>query len=323
MALLRQRVLLIKKMILKKLSKFNLIYQIIFLVLFSVTLKANEVKIITKIGNEIVTNIDINNEYNYLTALNISLKQISKDQVISFAQNSIIKEKIKKNELLKFYKLNNRNQTVDSMIEGIYKKLNINSLNEFKLYLKNNNLEFENVYKKIEIESVWNEMIYQKFKDKIFIDEEELKRVILNNKEEIESLFISEIVINIKSKDEINRSYNELVKNIETHGFKESVLKFSISNSKNNSGTIGWINKNSLSKKIQEALDEIQVGEITNPILISSGLLVLKLEDKKFLENNSNPDEELQKKINFEINSQLNNFSRIYYDKIKKNFLDE
>ena len=291
--------------------------------MFSVTLKASEVKIIAKIGNEIITNIDINNEYNYLTALNVSLKQISKDQVISFAQNSIIKEKIKKNELLKFYKLNNRNQTVDSMIEGIYKKLNINSLNEFKLYLKNNNLEFENVYKKIEIESVWNEMIYQKFKDKIFIDEEELKRVILNNKEEIESLFISEIVINIKSKDEINRSYNELVKNIETHGFKESVLKFSISSSKNNSGTIGWINKNSLSKKIQEALDEIQVGEITKPILISSGLLVLKLEDKKFLENNSNPDEELQKKINFEMNSQLNNFSRIYYDKIKKNFLDE
>ena len=310
-------------MILKKLSKFNLIYQIIFLVLFSVILKANEVKIVTKIGEEIITNIDIENEYDYLTTLNVSLKQINKDQVISFAQSSLIKEKIKKNELLKFYKLNNKNQSVDLRIEDIYKKLNINSLDEFKVYLNNNNLEFDNIYKKIEIESVWNEMIYQKFKDKIFIDEEELKRVILNNKEEIESLFISEIVINIKSKDEINRSYNELVKNIETHGFKESVLKFSISSSKNNSGTIGWINKNSLSKKIQEALDEIQVGEITKPILISSGLLVLKLEDKKFLENNSNPDEELQKKINFEMNSQLNNFSRIYYDKIKKNFLDE
>ena len=291
--------------------------------MFSVTLKASEVKIIAKIGNEIITNIDINNEYNYLTALNVSLKQISKDQVISFAQNSIIKEKIKKNELLKFYKLNNRNQTVDSMIEGIYKKLNINSLNEFKLYLKNNNLEFENVYKKIEIESVWNEMIYQKFKDKIFIDEEELKRKILNNQEEIESLFISEIVINIKNKNEINKRYDEIVKNVEMYGFKETVLKFSISNSKNNSGTIGWINKNTLSKNIQEALDEIQIGEITKPILVSSGLLVLKLEDKKFLENNSNPDEELQKKINFEMNSQLNNFSRIYYDKIKKNFLDE
>ena len=310
-------------MILKKLSKFNLIYQIIFLVLFSVILKANEVKIVTKIGEEIITNIDIENEYDYLTTLNVSLKQINKDQVISFAQSSLIKEKIKKNELLKFYKLNNKNQSVDLRIEDIYKKLNINSLDEFKVYLNNNNLEFDNIYKKIEIESVWNEMIYQKFKDKIFIDEEELKRKILNNQEEIESLFISEIVINIKNKNEINKRYDEIVKNVEMYGFKETVLKFSISNSKNNSGTIGWINKNSLSKKIQRALDEIQVGEITKPILVSSGLLVLKLEDKKFLKNKNNSDEELQKQINFEVNSQLNNFSRIYYDKIKKNFLDE
>ncbi len=323
MALLRQKVLLIKKMILKKLLKFNLIYQIIFLILFSVILKANEVKIITKIGEEIITNIDIESEYDYLTSLNVSLKQVSKDQLISFAQNSLIKEKIKKNELLKFYELNKKNQAVDLMIEDIYKKLDINSLDEFKVYLMNNNLEFDNIYKKIEIESVWNEMIYQKFKDKIFIDEEELKRKILNNQEEIESLFISEIVINIRNKNEINKRYDEIVKNIEMHGFKETVLKFSISNSKNNSGTIGWINKNSLSTKIQRALDEIQIGEITEPILVSSGLLVLKLEDKKFLKNKNNSDEELQKQINFELNSQLNNFSRIYYDKIKKNFLDE
>tara|TARA_A100001011_G_scaffold353762_1_gene395523 strand:- start:25 stop:969 length:945 start_codon:yes stop_codon:yes gene_type:complete len=314
---------LIKKMILKKLLKFNLIYQIIFLILFSVILKANEVKIITKIGEEIITNIDIESEYDYLTSLNVSLKQVSKDQLISFAQNSLIKEKIKKNELLKFYELNKKNQAVDLMIEDIYKKLDINSLDEFKVYLMNNNLEFDNIYKKIEIESVWNEMIYQKFKDKIFIDEEELKRKILNNQEEIESLFISEIVINIRNKNEINKRYDEIVKNIEMHGFKETVLKFSISNSKNNSGTIGWINKNSLSTKIQRALDEIQIGEITEPILVSSGLLVLKLEDKKFLKNKNNSDEELQKQINFELNSQLNNFSRIYYDKIKKNFLDE
>lgn len=310
-------------MSLKKILKFNLIFQLIFLILFSIILKANEVKIITKIGEEIITNIDIENEYNYLTTLNKSLKQISKEQIILFAKNSLIKEKIKKNELLKFYDLNNKNQTVDLMIKNIYEKLSINSLDEFKLHLKNNNLEFDNVYKKIEIESVWNEMIYQKFKSKIFIDEEELKRKILNNQEKIESLFISEIVVSIKNKNEINKKYDDLAKNIETHGFKESVLKFSISNSKNNSGTIGWVYKKSLSKEIQEALDEIQVGEITKPILISSGLLVLKLEDKKILESNSDSDEELQKLMNFEMNSQLNNFSRIYYDKIKKNFLDE
>jgi len=310
-------------MSLKKTLKLNLIYQLIFLIIFSVILKAKEVKIVTKIGEEIITNIDVENEYNYLTTLNKSLKQVSKKQVILFAKNSLIKEKIKKNELLKFYDLNRKNETVDLMIEGIYKKSGIENLDEFKIYLKNNNLKFDSVYKKIEIESVWNEMIYQKFKDKIFIDEEELKRKILNNQKEIESLYISEIVININNKNEIDDKYNALIKYINIHGFKEAVLKFSISNSKNNSGTIGWINKNSLSKKIQESLDKIKVGEITKPILISSGLLVLKLEDKKFIENNDNSSEELQKQINFEMNSQLNNFSRIYYDKIKKNFLNE
>ena len=156
---------------LEKLLKFNLVYQLIFLILFSVVLKANEVKIIKKIGEEIITNIDVENEYNYLTTLNVSLKQISQKQVISFAQNSLIKEKIKKNELLKFYDLNKKNETVDLMIEGIYRKLGLNSLQDFKQYLKNNNLDYNDVYKKIEIESVWNEMIYQRFKDKIFIVE--------------------------------------------------------------------------------------------------------------------------------------------------------
>jgi len=308
-------------MILKKTIKYTLIYQLIFLIIFSLSLKANEVKIVSKIGEEIITNIDVENEYNYLITLNKSLKEINKDQVISFALNSLTKEKIKKKELLKYYELNNKNPTVDAMIEVIYTNLGFNTNDQFKIYLRNNNLKFDDIYKKIEIEAVWNQMIYQKFKDKIFIDEEKLKEKISNTQKKVESLLISEIVVGLKSKNEIDEKYKELIKNIKTFGFKESVLKFSISNSKNNSGTIGWINKNNLSKNIQDALNEIKVGEITKPILVSSGLLVLKLEDKKLVENNSDLNEELEKQIDFEMNNQLNNFSTIYFNKIqKKNF---
>ena len=225
-------------MILKKVIKYYLILQIFFIIIFSSLLKANEVKIISKINNEIITNIDIENEYNYLITLNKSLKEISKEQVISFAKNSLIKEKIKKEEILKFYELNKKNETVDFMIEGIYKNLGLNSENEFKTYLKSNNLKLDDVYRKIEIEAVWNQMIYQKFKDKIFIDEDQLKEKILNNPTEVESLNLSEIVINLDNKNEVNKKYDELIRNINKYGFEESVLKFSISNSKNNSGKI-------------------------------------------------------------------------------------
>ncbi len=306
--------------LLKKINN-KLIYKLIFLIIISFPIKANEVKIVSKIGNEIITNIDIENEYNYLITLNQSLKDVTKDQLILFAQNSLIKEKIKKFEISKFYELNKKNETVDMMIEKIFKSLGFNSLSQFKTYLKNNNLQFDNVYKKIEIEAVWNQMIYHKFKDQIFIDEESLKKKISNNQTEIETFLLSEIVVDLKNKNEMNKKYDELIKSINNYGFKESVLKFSVSNSKSNSGNLGWINKNSLSKKILDELDKINVGDITKPILISSGLLVLKLDDKKFIKPNTNFKKELEKQIEFKLNSQLNNFSTIYFNKIKKNFL--
>ena len=222
---------------------------------------------------------------------------------------------------MKFYELGNKNETVDKLIENIYRKLNFTSIDLFKDYLEINNLKFNDVYKKLEIEAVWNEMIYQLFKEKIYVNEEELKSKILKNKKKMESFLLSEIVINIKNKNEIDLKYNELVNHISKFGFNESVLKFSESNTKNNSGLLGWVNNNSLSKKIQNEINKIEIGQITEPILISSGMLVLKLEDKKIVELNQNLEEELEKLASFEINNQLNNFSTIHYNKIKKNFI--
>lgn len=306
---------------LKKKLKYNFFFLLTILFIFFSPVKAQDVKIVAKIENNIITNIDVDKEFNYLVTLNTSLKNIDKTQVFEFAKNSLIKENIKKIEIMKFYELGNKNETVDKLIENIYRKLNFTSIDLFKDYLEINNLKFNDVYKKLEIEAVWNEMIYQLFKEKIYVNEEELKSKILKNKKKMESFLLSEIVINIKNKNEIDLKYNELVNHISKFGFNESVLKFSESNTKNNSGLLGWVNNNSLSKKIQNEINKIDIGQITKPILISSGMLVLKLEDKKIVELNQNLEEELEKLASFEINNQLNNFSTIHYNKIKKNFL--
>ena len=306
---------------LKKKLKYNFFFLLAILFIFFSSVKAQDVKIVAKIENNIITNIDVEKEFNYLVSLNTSLKNIDKTQVFEFAKDSLIKENIKKIEIMKFYELGNKNETVDKLIESIYRKLNFTSIDLFKDYLEINNLKFNDVYKKLEIEAVWNEMIYQLFKEKIYVNEEELKLKILKNKKKMESFLLSEIVINIKNKNEIDLKYNELVNHISKFGFKESVLKFSESNTKNNSGLLGWVNNNSLSKKIQNEINKIDIGQITEPILISSGMLVLKLEDKKIVELNQNLEEELEKLASFEINNQLNNFSTIHYNKIKKNFL--
>ena len=170
------------------------LYFIFLIFFFSFDLKANEVKILAKVNNNIITNIDVKNEYNYLITLNTSLKEIDKQQVLQYAKDSLIKEKIKEIEILKIYKLNEKNKTVDLMIENIFKNLGFNSKKEFENYLKNNNLKFNEVYKKIEIEAVWNQMIYTKFKDKIFIDEDELKKKFLKIKIKLKIYFFQKLL---------------------------------------------------------------------------------------------------------------------------------
>jgi peptidyl-prolyl cis-trans isomerase SurA len=294
-------------------------YQIInfLLILNPQFLLANEVKIVAKVNNQIITNIDIENEYIYLTTLNKSLQDIEKNKVLSFAKKSLIKEYVKKIEISKFYELNSKNDTVDIMIENIYKNLNLNSLSQFENFLENLNLKLDNIYQKIEVEAVWNQMIYAKFKNKIVIDEENLKKKIILNQKKLESFLLSELVFNFDNKDEIKKKYEEIKKNINEIGFNETVLKFSESNSKNKSGSLGWVNENSLSSEIYNELENLKVGEITKPIIVSSGVLILKLEDKKFIDTNLDIDVELKKIIDYELNDQLNNFSTIYYNKIK------
>ena len=287
-------------------------------------LYASEVKIITKINNEIITNIDIEKEYQYLIALNKSMQDIEKDKIINYAKQSIIKEKIKKIELQKFYILNQKNEMIDVMIEGIYQNLDFNSTNEFKDYLKNRNLNFDEIYKKIEIETLWNQMIYEKYNNKVIINEESLKKEILKNPKEVESYYLYELVYDYKNKDEVIKKYKQIVDSINLIGFKETVLKFSISQSTTNFGLLGWINKNALSDKIQKEITKLSKGEITKPIIIPSGILLLKLEDKKIENLDINIDMALKEIIKFETNNQLNNYSLIHFNKIKsKLIIDE
>jgi len=60
-----------------------------------------ENKILVKIENQIITSLDIINEYKYLVSLNPSLKNIDKERVVKFSKKSIIQEKIKKIEIEK------------------------------------------------------------------------------------------------------------------------------------------------------------------------------------------------------------------------------
>ena len=282
---------------------------------------AIETKIIHKIQNEIITNIDIKNQFKYLVALNNTLKELDKEKILSISNESIIREKIKKIEVSKNFEQMSINEEYSNFqLKNIYKRLGLKSLNEFELYLKDYDLILSDVKKKIVIDSLWNQLIIQKYEDQITINKERIKKEISKNTSvESKEYHLSEIIFDIKNKEEIKKKYQKIVKSINEIGFENSASIYSFSDSAKIGGDIGWINENSLNSKINNQIKNLKISEISKPIILPTGILILKIKDIKGTKIKIDMEAELKKAINYERNRQLSQFSKIYYNKVKRN----
>ena len=300
-----------KKIILCFLIKFLFVTEYLF---------AYENKIILKIDNEIITSYDVEIEYNYLSALNKNIGNLDKEKIFEVSKNSLIKEKIKKIEIL-----NNINEIkleekyLSPIIENIYKRIGILDLEEFQKYLLANKVSYDDVVKKISIEALWNDLIYTKFNQKININEIELRNQLIKiNKKKIKTYDLSEIFFEVIEKNDLEKIKKVIYKNISEIGFENTAQQYSISESSKIGGKIGFIEENKLSKKIRNELKNMKIDQISKPITMPSGFLILKINNIKKIENNFNVEAEFNKVLRFKKNEQLNQFSNIYFNKIKK-----
>ena len=291
------------------------------LLIFS-PLTAIESFIELKVNNEIITNIDLDNEARYLFALNNELEGTDKKTLTRLAKESIIKEKIKKNELLKYYRLDSTEVLLDEIIKEYYKKLNIKNLEDFETYLKKYNLEMKIIKQKIEIELLWNRLIGLKYQNQINVNEEKLKKQVdefYNNNELVTEYNLSEIIFQIENDNDLNNKINLIQKDINDQGFKNAANIHSIADSSKFGGEIGWVNEKQLSKEISLAIQELKVNEVSKPIRVANGFLILKIENRKQNKIETNKVKLLEQTIAYEKNKQYRQFSIIYFNKIKLN----
>ncbi len=285
------------------------------------TLYAIDNKIIVKIDNDIITSLDIKKETRYLLNLNPKTKNLSKDEIYNLSKTSLIREKIKEKEILKNFEIMSVEQeTLQQFIVNIYKKIDLNSEEEFLKLLKENNLSIDYVLKKIQIEILWNRLIYLKYKSSVKIDPEKIKNNLLVNKKMTrKNYFLQEIIFNLEKNENLENKFTKIQKSINYQGFEKTALIYSISDSSKNNGNVGWISENSLNKNILNEIKKINVGEYSKPIIIPGGFLLLKIKDIKIKEEELNVKNELLKIIQNKTNQQLNQFSLIFFNKLKKN----
>ena len=295
---------------------------IFFSFFFNINTNSNVVEIKVKIQDELITNLDIENEINYLSFLNPKLKDLDKEKVFKIAKNSLITEIIKKKELKKFVDFQKENDLVNIIERNLLLKKNIKSKDEFKKILNSKNLEYKDIKNKLVIEALWNQLIYQRNSKNIVINKEELRNKIKGQIEGIKKKYeynLSEIIFEEEIDKNLEDKVLEIKNSIDGIGFENTAIIFSISNTAKNGGLIGWINELQISKLILEKIEKLNQDQFSEPIKVNNSYLIIKVNQKKELKNKINLEKELEKLINLETNRQLNNFSNILYKRLRKN----
>ena len=298
---------------------FKIFIFIYILISLPTHILSSENKILFKIDNNIITTIDILNEIKYLKVLNKDFENFEKDKIFKVATNSIIKSVVRENDLKKYFKKINLDEVfVEKFALEYFSKLNLNSIGDLEKFLIKNDLSLDYIKKKITIQLMWNELILKKYSQNIKIDKKKIERQISTQRFQREFL-ISEIVFNIKNRSELETKFNEISNEVKTNGFSRAALIHSMSDTSTNGGKIGWISESSLSNEIKKVIKNTNIGEITRPINIPSGFIILFKEDKRETLVELDIEKEIDKIIKRKTNEQLNQFSNIYYNKIKKN----
>ena len=285
---------------------------------------SNEIKILYKINDSVITNYDISEEVNYLVSLNRNLEQLNDKQLSSNAEKSLIREIIKKDEIDKFYDINYEeeinSENINRIISNFRENIGFKSNQEFEDFLKVKNIEINDLKKKFIIEKFWNQLIFDKYRNLVKIDSDKIQSVLeklIEDNSEILSFNLSEIVFFEKNKEAIKNKSEEIIASIQNIGFKDTAVIYSISESSKLGGEIGWVNQNQISKKIFQDVKDLEIGDFSRPIITAGGIIFLKVNDKKKTSAQIDKDKEMKRLITFEKNRILNEYSIIFYKEIE------
>ena len=304
--------------------KLKVISFIIILTIFKIQHSNGlENRILFKIDNEIITSIDIYEEIKFLKIFNPEVNSLNDSELFEISKNSIIKDKVKKIEILNFVQdFKVEDKFFLRLIKIKYPNKNINSIKNFENYLEDNDLNIDIIREKFTIELIWNDIIYQKFGAKIVINKDKIKEEILQSQQnEIQKeLLLSEIIFDVANKVEFKDKYEKILSDIEKVGFKNAALIHSNSDTASSGGVIGWVKEENLNKNLKNIISKLEPGQFSKPIRTSSGFIIIQLDDKKEYQTKLNLDEKIEEIIRFKRNEQLNQFSSMYLNKIKKNY---
>ena len=272
------------------------------------------------VGNKAITKSDILNEMKVILILNnMSYSEDKREDLQRSAIRSTIKKKVKEIAINEKDFLEFNQNDVNMELDRLANRINMD-VDTLKNICISNGLDFSIITDQIEIELLWNSLVFQLYKDRLTINldeiEEQLK--LSQNKKEMEEYLISEIVLKHVERDKLVSRIEEIKNKIKIEGFESVAMNLSISQTASTGGDLGWLNENAISKKFRSKIFNTSIGSISEPILINEGILIFKVRDKRKISEEIDLNQLKDQLVNSEKSKILNMYSMTHYDNFRR-----
>ena len=272
------------------------------------------------VGNKAVTKSDIINEIKVILILNgQTFTDEKKTQLETFAIKQNIKRQIKQIEIDKYKNLEFSVKDLEKNLEKLAANANMD-LETLKNTLLTNEISWSYVEDQIRIELLWNSLIFEIYKNRLTINQQEIEDQLklIKNDETVNEYLISEIIIPPVSAEQLDSELSKLLSKIEVEGFDAVAINSSISDTSLKGGDLGWISENSLSQNLKSQIINTPVGSISDPVILPDGILLFKVRDKKVIKKTTDLETMKNELVNAEKSKILNMYSLTHYDKLRR-----
>ena len=303
----------------KRVKILNYLFIIFFLFQFSNVYSKISNSIVITVGNLPITYLDLVKEMRLIAIVsNNKIEDSNKEQIKNIAAKSLIKRKIKEIEIEKYSIKNFNKNDLKKLISQTSINLGTNE-DGLKKIMNLNNLDFKYLERKYEVDLKWNSLIFELYKNKVVLNMGEVEEILNNtvkNTVSRKDFLLSEIEINLPN-NEIQLVIKKIVRNIEMEGFENTAKKYSISQTAERGGSLGWMNEKKLSRKILENIKDLKTNEVGKPIILENSIVFLKKMGEKVYEKDVKKLKdniikiEKEKKLKMFSNSHYSNLERV------------
>ena len=276
--------------------------------------------IFATVGSKAVTQSDIVKEIKIILILSgQSFSEEQREALEATAIQTTITRTIKTIGIEDFPSLSVKQSNITNQLDRLAKNIDVDVETLESIFIANG-IDFATVVEQITLELKWNKLITELYDDQLRINTKEIDEKLKSIKLEksISEYLLSEIVIKPSSNETLNFEVEELKKKITENGFESVALTSSISETSTKSGDLGWVSEKIIAENLKSYIEATNIGNITDPILLPEGVLLLKVRDKRESKKEESLEDARNKLINAEKGKILDMFSSSYYDRLRR-----